>query len=110
MGAAVGHCLSASLLFCLEKAKQPVKSIKADVPGAVRRNAQGRWRLARLDVHITVDVGTAQPERVTRCLDLFEEYCIVTPVVRKGAEVHVLVTDPDGHEMLRRTSSPPDPA
>jgi uncharacterized OsmC-like protein len=108
VGAAVGHCLSAGLLFCLEKAKQPVNGIKADVAGAVRRNEKGRWRLARLEVHITVDVGTGNPERVNRCLDLFGDYCIVTPVVRKGAEVNVLVTDPHGNEMLRRSSSPLD--
>jgi uncharacterized OsmC-like protein len=108
VGAAIGHCLSASLLFCLEKAKQPVTAIKADVAGAVRRNEKGRWRIARLDVRIAVDVSGGQLERVRRCLELFEDYCVVTASVRKGVQVNVVVTDPHGTEMFRRDSAPVD--
>ena len=110
IGAAVANCLSASLLFCLEKAKQRVESIGTDVAGTVRRNERGRWRLAQLDVHIRLDVQAGQPERVKRCLDLFEDYCVVTPSVRKGVQVNVRVTDPDGNEMYSQESSPVEPA
>jgi uncharacterized OsmC-like protein len=109
IGAAVGNCLSASLLFCLEKAKQQVRSIDTRVVGAVRRNARGRQRLAQLDVQLTIDVGDEQPERVKRCLDLFEEYCVVTESVRKGIEINVAVTDPDGADLYRRMATGPEP-
>lgn len=104
VGAAVGHCLSASLLFCLQKAKQRVRGINTHVTGTMQRNERGRWRIGRLDARLTLDVDTEQPERVKRCLELFEEYCVVTGSVRKGIEVNVAVTDPDGRELYRRTA------
>jgi uncharacterized OsmC-like protein len=101
VGAAVGNCLSASLLFCLDKAKQTVKSLRTEVKGTVRRNERKRLRLGSLDVHITIDVDATDPERVTRCIELFEDYCVVTASVRKGVEVNVLVTDVAGTELYR---------
>ena len=106
IGAAVANCLSASLVFCLEKSKQRVKGIRTDVEGAVQRNSKGRWRLARIDVHITVDVEADQQKRVERCLSLFEDYCVVTASVSKGVQVNVLVTDPEGNELYREEGSP----
>jgi uncharacterized OsmC-like protein len=106
IGAAVGNCLSASLVFCLEKAKQRVKSIRADVEGTSRRNQAGRLRLAQLDVHITVDVEVDQPKRIERCLALFEDYCVVTASIKKGVQVNVLVTDPQGTELFREDGPP----
>jgi uncharacterized OsmC-like protein len=105
IGAAVGNCLSASLLFCLEKAKQQVSSLKTEVTGTTRRNERGRLRISRLDVRLTIDVVADQPERVKRCLELFEEYCVVTESVRKGIEVNVIVTDPDGRRLYEQTSN-----
>ena len=101
IGAAVGNCLSASLLFCLDKAKQNVKSLTTEVKGTLRRNERKRLRLASFDVHITIDVDAAEPERVTRCIDLFEDYCVVTASVRKGVDVNVVVSDAAGNELYR---------
>jgi uncharacterized OsmC-like protein len=110
VGAAVANCLSASLVFCLEKAKQRINAINTNVAGAVRRNERGRWRVAQLDVHITLDLEADQPKRVDRCLNLFEDYCVVTASIRKGVQVNVRVTDPQGNEMFREDSPPIDPA
>lgn len=104
VGAAVGDCLSASLLFCLEKAKQRVNGIKTDVVGTMRRNEKGRWRIAELDVRITLDVVADHAQRVSRCLSLFEDYCVVTASVRKGIPVNVVVTDPQGNELFGQNS------
>jgi uncharacterized OsmC-like protein len=101
VGAAVGNCLSASLLFCLEKAKQQVNSIRTDVVGTMRRNEKGRLRIGQLDVRITLDVDAQQPERVTRCLSLFEDYCVVSASVREGIPLAVQVIDPQGTELYR---------
>jgi len=102
VGAAVGDCLSASLLFCLDKAKQQVNGIKTDVVGTMRRNERGRWRITELDVRITLDVVANQAQRVNRCLSLFEDYCVVTASVRKGIPVNVAVFDPQGNELFRQ--------
>ncbi len=101
VGAAVGNCLSASLLFCLEKAKQDVKAIRTEVAGTMMRNERKRLRIGKLDVHITLDVDAREPDRVTRCLELFEDYCVVTASVRKGISTSVVVTDPAGVELYR---------
>ncbi|NIS65933.1 MAG: OsmC family peroxiredoxin, partial [Gemmatimonadales bacterium] len=51
--------------------------------------------------HITLDVDAREPDRVTRCLELFEDYCVVTASVRKGISTSVVVTDPAGVELYR---------
>lgn len=106
VGAAVGNCLSASLLFCIEKGKQTVKRMHTDVVGTMMRNEQGRLRLGTLDVRITLDVEGDKPERVSRCLDLFEDYCVVTGSVRKGIPVSVTIVDPQGNELYKREDGP----
>jgi organic hydroperoxide reductase OsmC/OhrA len=110
IGAAVGNCLSASLLFCLGKAKQEVRSLHTDVAGTMMRNARGRLRLARLDVRVTLDVSADRPERVQRCFELFEDYCVVTAAVRKGIPVSVVVVDPRGRELYRQDDEAREPA
>lgn len=102
LGAAVGNCLSASLLFCLEKSRMELTSIHTDVKGFLERNESVRLRVTRLDVHITIDVPDEQPKRVGRCIEIFEDYCVVTASIKKGIDVNVLVIDPEGHELLRR--------
>ncbi|MFQ5629701.1 MAG: OsmC family protein [bacterium] len=99
LGAAVGNCLSASLLFCLEKAKVEIKNLKTEVKCTLQRNEKGRLRIAKLDVTITVDVASETPHRIDRCLGLFEDYCVVTASVRKGIEVNVRVVDPQGNRL-----------
>jgi uncharacterized OsmC-like protein len=104
LGAAVGNCLSASLLFCLEKSKMSVERLKTDVVGFPQRNEKGRLRIAKLEVHISLDVAGEPAQRVARCLELFEEYCTVTASVRRGLDVNVVVTDGKGNRLY---GSPP---
>jgi len=104
VGAAVGNCLSASLLFCLEKAKLQVNGIKTNVVGTMRRNEKGRWHIAELDVRITLDVLAGYAQRRDRCLSLFEDYCVVTTSVRKGILVNVVVLDTQGNELFTHNS------
>jgi organic hydroperoxide reductase OsmC/OhrA len=102
LAAAVGDCLSASLLFCLEKSKVPIQGVQTDVRGTLVRNEKGRLQVGKLDVHIKIDVPGETPQRTSRCLELFEEYCIVTGSVRKGIPVNVTVTDSMGNELFHR--------
>lgn len=91
LSAAVGHCLSSSLLFCLAKAKIETKSIETTVATNIARNAEGRLRVKTIDVRIRLDVGEKDKLRLPRCLEIFENYCTVTESVRKGMEVKVNV-------------------
>jgi uncharacterized OsmC-like protein len=101
LAAAVGNCLSSSLLFCLQKAKLEVKNVNTLVTGSVVRNETGRLRIGKLDVKIKIELKDGQYDRINRCLELFEDYCVVTASVRKGIPVSVVVTDPKGNELYR---------
>lgn len=96
VGVAVGHCLASSLLFCLGKARVTVNDLEVQVEGVVGRNEQGRLRINELQVTIVPSVPADEQERMQRCLELFEDFCIVTGSVRKGIPVHVSVTPTAG--------------
>jgi organic hydroperoxide reductase OsmC/OhrA len=89
LSAAVGHCLSSSLLYCLGKAKVKVKKLDTLVKADVERNKEGYLRVAGLDVKIHIEVNEEDKPRVPRCLSIFENYCTVTQSVRKGIDVKV---------------------
>jgi len=89
LSAAVGNCLSSSLVFCLEKARIPVNNLKATVETVTRRNEQGRWRIAALKVKLHPLLSPEDLPRSKRCLELFEGFCVVTQSVRRGIDVRV---------------------
>lgn len=96
LAAAVGNCLSASLAFCLQKARIPVQGIKTAVRGKLVRNAAERLRIGPVDVNITVDFGESSGERAARCLSLFEDFCVVSASVRGSIPIRVTVQDQNG--------------
>lgn len=95
VAAAVANCLSASLLFCLRKARVDVRRFRATVRGEIRRNERGRLRLAALEVKLHPGVPAAERERMARCLEIFEDFCVVTEAVRSGIPVAVAVETED---------------
>jgi organic hydroperoxide reductase OsmC/OhrA len=95
LGAAIGNCLAASLLFCLQKARVPVTGLRAEVRGELGRNEKGRLRIASVRVVLRPSVEGVPAERLARCLELFEDFCVVTQSVREGIDVQVLV-EPQG--------------
>lgn len=94
LGAAIGNCLGASLLFCLRRSHIEVGSLRVDVTGTVVRNEAGRYRVGEVRVKLHPDVAAADVEGMGRCLDLFEDFCIVTQSVRDGVAVQVEVASP----------------
>ncbi len=91
LSAAVGNCLAASLLFCLQRSKQSVNAIRSEVTAQSKRNQEGRWRVAQLDVKLIFQAPESDENRVNRCLEIFENYCIVTSSIRQGIPVAVEV-------------------
>jgi uncharacterized OsmC-like protein len=96
LAAAVGNCLSASLLFALRKFKQAPEPIAAEVAAEVGRNEAGRVRVLRLTARLTLGVPAATLERLDRVLATFEQFCTVTESVRAGIPVEVQVFDATG--------------
>ncbi len=91
LAASLAGCLGASLLFCLRKARVDVPAMRTDVQVTNGRNAKGRLRVHKVAVRLAPSVPVGQQERMTRCLELFEDFCVVTAAVREGIEVNVKV-------------------
>lgn len=91
LGAAVGNCLAASLMFCLQKSRVPVEGMKATVTGKLTRNERGRLRIDSFDVVLEPGLSEEGAGRYERCLDLFEDFCVVTQSVREGIDVNIRV-------------------
>jgi uncharacterized OsmC-like protein len=91
LSAAVGHCMSSSLIFCLKKARIPVQDLSTTVETSLYRNENGRLRIKNIEVQINLKVDKEHENRVNRCLSLFEDYCTVTQSIRKGIQVNVKV-------------------
>lgn len=88
LAAAIGNCLAASLLFCLDRASVPVFAFDVDVTANLYRNEDHLLRVGGVRVHLrphTSDEGAT----VARCLASFEDFCVVTQSVREGIEVQV---------------------
>ena len=96
LAVAVANCLSASLLFALRKFGEDPGALRTQATASLARNAQQRWRVARIEVEIRLGVAAATLKRLDRALAQFEDYCVVTQSVRAAFPVDVRVLDADG--------------
>jgi organic hydroperoxide reductase OsmC/OhrA len=91
LAAAIGNCLSASLVFCLQKngAKVPV-GVTTRVHVEIVRNEHKRLRIGkvRVDLHTPPGIDAAAMQK---CLPAFEDFCTVTASIREGIDVDVKV-------------------
>ena len=99
LAAAVGNCLSDSLLFALRKFKQAPEPITCDVHAQVGRNAEGRLRVLEIRAVLTLGVPASALEHLERVLSTFEGYCTVTQSVGQGIAVVVEVVDALGQRL-----------
>jgi uncharacterized OsmC-like protein len=91
LAAAMGNCLSSSLLFCLKRARVEVKGMKTRVNAKMTRNEKGRWRIIGIDVELNAEVDKEYVAQMERCIALFEEFCIVSKSVEQGIPLKVKV-------------------
>ena len=99
LAAAVGNCLSDSLLFALRKFKQSPEPIHTEATAIVDRNEQNRLRIQQIRVQIRLGAPRAALEHLDRALAQFEEFCTVSQSVRQGIPVTVEVYDSDGERL-----------
>lgn len=92
LAAAIGNCLSASLMFCMKKNGHEPKQIDATVHVELARNEERRLRIGAVRVELAPEVGAAEREAFDKCLGAFEDFCVVTQSVRAGIDVQVSVT------------------
>jgi len=89
LASAMASCLGSSFLFCVRKARIEVRSLRVEALGTLVRNARQRLRVGALHVELFPEVAAADTERLQRCLELFEDFCVVTESVRAGIPVVV---------------------
>ncbi|MEK9803428.1 MAG: OsmC family protein [Curvibacter sp.] len=99
LAAAVGNCLSDSLLFALRKFKQAPEPIRCEVTAEIGRNADNRLRVLGLDVALKLGVPAAQLEHLDRVLVQFESFCTVGASVAQGIPLKVTVHDSTGAQL-----------
>jgi uncharacterized OsmC-like protein len=96
LAAAVGNCMSASLLFALRKFKQAPEPIRTEVEATTGRNEANRLRILRIAVRLKLGVPAANLQHLDRVLSQFEQFCTVGESVRQGIPVDVEVYDSAG--------------
>lgn len=96
LAAAVGNCLSDSLLFALRKFKQEPEPLECTVTAEVGRNEDKRLRVLKMTAVIQLGVPAASLEHLDRVLDQFEAFCTVTQSVGQGIPIDLQVIDSEG--------------
>lgn len=96
---AVASCLSASLLFALQKFKQDPGSLVATATPIVERNDQKRLRITGIRVQLSLGKPAAEIEHLDRVLAQFEDFCTVSMSVRQGIDISVQVRDGTGTQL-----------
>jgi uncharacterized OsmC-like protein len=99
LAAAVGNCLSDSLLFALRKFKQAPDPIHCEVVAEVGRNADNRLRVLGMQVTLTLGVAAETLQHLDRVLEQFEAFCTVTQSVGAAIPITVGVVDSDGKQL-----------
>ncbi|MFW6375740.1 MAG: OsmC family protein [Thermoplasmatota archaeon] len=88
LAASTLNCLMASLIFCLKKKKVELSSLKGEVTGKIER-VDKRLRVTEFDVKIHPGIDEEDKEKLKKCVDIFEDYCVVTQSIRNGIDVNV---------------------
>jgi len=87
LAAAVGNCLCASFVYCMEKSRADITDICADVRTTLERNERGRLRIKHISVKIFPNAESGP--KFERCREIFEDFCIVTQSVKEGIDINV---------------------
>lgn len=101
VAAAAANCLGASLLYCVAKDQPPAGSLRATAHCDLQRIKGGRLRIGAMQVRLELSDQLSDAARVARCLNLFEDFCVVTASLRQGFPIGVEVVDPSGATLHR---------
>lgn len=91
LAAAMGNCLSSSLLFCLQKARAQCNGMKTRVDAKMTRNEKGRLRITEVSVELTPEVDVEYVSQMERCIALYQDFCVVSKSVEQGIPLKVKV-------------------
>ncbi len=91
-----GYCMTASLVFCLNKVRVPVGALSTRAVAHLKRIEKRLRRIESMDIDITVEVAEENRKAFERCLSHFPEFCIVTESIRGAFPITLRVHHPWG--------------
>ncbi len=91
-----GYCMTASLVFCLNKVRVPVEGLSTRATARLKRVERRLRRLDGLEIDITVKVAEEHRKAFERCLGHFTEFCIVTESIQGAFPITIRVHHPWG--------------
>ena len=97
--AAIGNCLSDSLLFAYRKFNQKPEPLECVVTAEVGRNSEKRLRVLNVHAELRLGVTADSLEQSERVMSQFEAFCTVTQSVGQGIPISVEVIDREGHSI-----------
>ena len=90
LASAVLGCLSASLIFCIQKKKLTLDEFHAEAEIVIARNDEGLFRVKEINVDLQPKTDDpAMIKRIDQCKKMFERYCTITQSVRQGIQVNL---------------------
>jgi organic hydroperoxide reductase OsmC/OhrA len=101
LAVSAANCLSASLLYCINRDDVPPSSVTTEATVTIVRNEKKRLRIGRIDVALQISEALSEAPKMKRCMNLFEDFCVVTDSIRNGIPVGVEVRDHAG-EVIHR--------
>ncbi len=96
LAAAIGNCLSASLLFASRKSGVVISNLQTEARVQIVRGENRRLRIGGIQVTIDPRVSPEDLEKLKQPRGVFEDFCTVTQSVIAGIAVEVKVKGIDG--------------
>ncbi len=101
LAVSAANCLSASLLYCINRGDVPPASVTTEAKVTIVRNEKKRLRIGRIDVALQMSEVLSGAPKMKRCMNLFEDFCVVSDSIRNGIPIGVEVRDHTG-EVIHR--------
>lgn len=91
-----GYCMTASLVFCLNKVRVPVEALSTRAVAHLMRVERRLRRVSGIEIDIHLRVAGEHRAALERCLGHFTEFCIVTESIRGNFPITIRVHHPWG--------------
>ena len=101
LAVSAANCFSASLLYCINRGDVPPASVTTEATVTIVRNEKKRLRIGRIDVALQMSEVLSGAPKMKRCMNLFEDFCVVSDSIRNGIPIGVEVRDHTG-EVIHR--------
>lgn len=92
----IGGCLGSSLIYCLQKKKVQVDELSLIVEGIIKHvGPKMHLKLIEINVEINFKAKKTFSQEVENCLNVFQDYCVVTNSLLNGIPINVKYNNKD---------------